>query len=167
VDVDASVNVVQHVPAIVVGIFVHDKIIAAVPTPVRTDRPIPGGNFKKEAARQPEAVVVAIESLNAVAIRRTKVLEAAMFERMIDVKALIVRPVVAVPMVITDVRGGNDVAALAAFGFRLRARLAPRGRRLRNVPLVRARGILLALVAALREYRLSQKKGQSKWNYKT
>jgi hypothetical protein len=127
VDVDASVNVVQHVPAIVVGIFVDDKIVAAIPTPVRADRPIPRGDFKVEATGQPEAVVVAIESLNAVAIRRTKVFEAAMFERMIDVKALIVRPVMAVPMVITDVRRGNNVAALAVFRFRLRARLAPRG----------------------------------------
>jgi hypothetical protein len=93
--------------------------------------------------------------------------EAAMFKRMIDVKALIVRPVVAIPMVITDVRSGNNVAALPAFGFRLGARFAAWGRRFGNVSLIRARGILLALVAALREYRLSQKKGQSKWNYKT
>jgi len=155
VDVDTSVNVVQHVPAIVVGIFVDDKIIAAIPTPVRADRPFPGGDFKKEAAWQPEAVVFAIESFNTVAIRRAKVFEAAMLERTIDVKAPIVRPVMTVPMVITDVRRGNNVAALAPFRFRLRARLAPRGRCLRNVPPVRSRGILLALVAALREYRLS------------
>jgi len=41
-------------------------------------------------------VVFAIESFNAVAIRRAKVFEAAMLEKMIDVKAPIVGPVVAV-----------------------------------------------------------------------
>ena len=115
--------------------------------------------LQKEAARQPETVVFAIESFDAVAVRRAKVFEAAMFEWMIDVKALIVRPVVVVPMVITDMRSGNNVAALAALGFRLRARLTARGRCLWNVPLVRARGILLAFVAALREYRQRWKKG--------
>ena len=95
-DVDAAVKVVEHVPAIVVGVFVHDKIIAAIPTPVRTDRPIPRCDFKEEAAGQPEPVVFAIESFNAVAIRRAKVFEAAMLEKMIDVKAPIVGPVVAV-----------------------------------------------------------------------
>ncbi len=41
VDVDAGVNVIEHVPAIAVGIFVDDEIIAAIPTPVRTNGPIP------------------------------------------------------------------------------------------------------------------------------
>ena len=87
-DVDAGVDVVEHVPAIVVGIFVDDEIIAAIPTPVRTNGPIPRCNFKKEAAPQPETVVFAIESFDAVAVRRAKVFEAAVFEWMIDMKRL-------------------------------------------------------------------------------
>jgi hypothetical protein len=70
--------------------------------------------------------MVAIESLDPVAIRGAKVFEASMFERMIAAKAPIVGAVMAVPMVITDVRGRTDVAALATFAFRLRARLAAR-----------------------------------------
>ncbi len=47
------------------------------------------------------------------------------------------------------------MATLPTFGFRLGARFAARWRALGNVSLVCARGILLALVAALREYRQS------------
>jgi len=63
----------------------------------------------------------AIKLFDAVALRRAKVFEAAMFERMMDMKALIVRPVVALPIVITDMSSGNNAAAPAALGFRLRA----------------------------------------------
>ncbi len=115
--------------------------------------------LQKEAARQPETVVFAIESFDAVAVRRAKAFEAAMFEWMIEVKALIVRPVVVAPMVITDMRSGNNVAALAALGFRLRARLTARGRCLWNVPLVRTRGILLAFVAGVARIPAELEKG--------
>src|SRR5258708_21953897 len=93
VDVDAGVNVVEHVPAIMVRIFVDDKIIAAIPAPVRADGPVPGCDFKEEATGQPEAVAVTIESFDAVAVRGAKVFETAVFERMVDVKAPIVGPV--------------------------------------------------------------------------
>ncbi len=94
-------------------------------------------------------MVVAIAAFDAVAVRRAKVFETAMFEGMIEVKAPIVGAVVALPMLIVDLWNGVYVAGLPAFGFRLSARFAAGGRRLWNVPLVRARGIPLALVAAL------------------
>jgi len=65
------------------------------------------------------------------------------------VKALVVGTVVAVPMVIVDVRSGVDVAGRMAFGFRLGAWLWPGRRGRRNASLVGARRILLALIAAL------------------
>ena len=74
-------------------------------------------------------MVVAIEAFDAVAVRRAKVFEAAVFEGMIEVKAPIVGAVVAVPMVIVNVWNGVYVTGLPAFGFRLSARFAARGRR--------------------------------------
>src|SRR6266404_5314553 len=136
VNVGAGVDVVEHVPASVVGIFIDDKIVAAIPAPVRADGPVPGSNFKGEAAGQPETVM-------------------AVLEGMIDAEALVVGAVVAVPMVIVDVRSGVDVAGRMAFGFRLGAWLWPGRRGRRNASLVGARRILLALIAALRNYRQS------------
>jgi len=121
VDVRAGVDVVEHVPAGMIGIFVDDKIVAAVPAPVRADGPVPGSDFKGEATGKPESMMVAIEAFDAVAKRGTKVFEAAVLEGMIDVEALVVGTVVAVPMVIVDVRSGVDVAGRMAFGFRLGA----------------------------------------------
>jgi hypothetical protein len=78
-------------------------------------------------------------------------LEAAVFERMVDVIAFIVRPVVAVPVVLVDVRCTVHTTGVVALGFRLGALIVPPGRRWRNAPLVGARRIRPALPAALRE----------------
>jgi hypothetical protein len=112
-------------------------------------------------------VMVRIEAFDAVAKRGTKMFEAAVLEGMIDVEALIVGPVVTVPMVIVDVGNAVDVAGRLAFGFRFGARLWPGRRRRRNASLVGARRILLALVAALRNCRQSQTESQSQWENKT
>jgi hypothetical protein len=141
-DVNAGVDVVKHVPASVIGIFVNDKIVSAIPAPVRAKGPIPGRDFKKETARQPETTMVAIDADGVVAKGGTKVLEAAVFIWVVDVVALIVGPVVAVPMVIVDVGNGVDVAARMALRFRLGTRLLPGRRRRGNAPLVGARRIV-------------------------
>ena len=154
-DIDAGVDVVEHVPAGVVGIFIDDKIVAAIPAPVRADGPVPSGDFKGETTGQPETVMVSIEAFDAVAKRGTKVFEAAVLERMIEVEALVGGTVVAVPMVIVDVRSGVDVAGRMAFGLRLGAWLWPGRRRRRDASLVGARGILLVHIAALRNCRQS------------
>ena len=64
VDVGAGVDVVKHVPAGMIGIFVDDKIVAAVPAPVRADGPVPGSDFKGEATGKPESMMVAIEAFD-------------------------------------------------------------------------------------------------------
>src|SRR6266576_983342 len=95
--VATGVNVIEQIPAHMVGVLVYDEIIAAVPAPIRTNGPVPGRNFKVEAARQPEAVMLGIEAFNAVTIGRAKVFETAVLESRVNVIALIVRPVVPVP----------------------------------------------------------------------
>jgi hypothetical protein len=66
-DVRAGVHVVQHVPPDVVRVFVNHKVIAAVPAPVRANRPVPIRYLEIEAAREPEAEMVAVNPLDVVA----------------------------------------------------------------------------------------------------
>ena len=50
VDVHASVNVVEQIPADVVAILINDEIVGAVPAPIGASWPIPGRDFKEEPA---------------------------------------------------------------------------------------------------------------------
>lgn len=80
VNVDAGMDVVKQIPADMVGVFVYDEIIAAIPAPVGGEGPIPVGDLKVEAAREPEAVVVVVNPSDAVAVGRTEMLKTAMRE---------------------------------------------------------------------------------------
>ena len=87
--IDTRVHVVEHVPADVIGIIVDDKVIAAVPAPVRANGPIPGGNFKIEAAGEPEAVVILVDAFDAIAVICPEMLEFSVFERMVETKPVV------------------------------------------------------------------------------
>ncbi len=141
-DVDAGVDVVKEIPADVVGILVNDEIIGAIPAPISADRPVPGSNFKAEATREPETMMREIEAFDAIAIGRTKVLEAAMLVGMVDVEALVVGAVVAVPMIIVDVGSAVDAAIHVMFGFGLGVGIVPLGRSGWDVTLIGARCVL-------------------------
>ena len=97
--------------------------------------------------------MIAIEAFDAVAVRRAKMLEAAVLERMVNVIAVIVRPVMAVPVVLVDVRCTVHATGVMSLGFGLGARIAPHGRRWRNAALVGARRVRPPLPTALRENR--------------
>jgi hypothetical protein len=83
-----------------------------------------------------------IEALDAIAIRGAKVLEAPMLEGMINVEALVVRAVVAVPVVVVDVRSAVDAAIHVMFRFGLGVGIVPLGRSRRDMPLIGARRVL-------------------------
>lgn len=67
-DIDTCVDVIEQIPANVIRIFVDYEVIAAVPAPVRAYRPIPRGDFKEEATRQPKAMVISIDADNFIAV---------------------------------------------------------------------------------------------------
>jgi hypothetical protein len=147
VDVAAGVDVVEQIPADVVRVLVDYEIVFAVPAPVGAKGPIPSSDFKKEAARKPEAMVIRIEALDAIAVGRAKVFEAAMLKRVVDVVALVVGAVVAVPVIVADVGKAVDAATLMAFWFGLGVWIVAFRRRWRDAALIRARGIMFALPA--------------------
>jgi hypothetical protein len=91
--------------------------------------------------------MIGIEAFDAITVRRAKVFEPAMLERMIEVEALVIRTIVAIPMVVVDVRRGIDVAGHMALGFRLGVWVVSLWRRLWNVALIGARRVLSALLA--------------------
>lgn len=148
-DVDAGVDVVKQVPTDVVGIFVNDEIIGAVPAPIGADGPIPGSDFKTEAAGEPETMMFDIEALDTIAEGGAKVLEAPMFEGMGDVEALIVWAVVAIPMVVVDMGSAVDAAIDMALGFGLGVGIVPLGRSGGDVALIGARRVLPPLFRML------------------
>jgi hypothetical protein len=149
VDVDAGVDVVEEIPADVVGILVDNKIIGTIPAPIGAHRPIPGSNFKAEAAGEPETMMAEIEAFDAIAIGGAKVLEAPMLEGMINVEALVVGAVVAVPMVVVDVGSAVDAAIHVMFGFGLGVGIVPLGRSRGHVTLIGARRVLSVFLRVL------------------
>src|SRR5580704_1442551 len=153
VDVDARVNVVEQVPARVVGVIIDDKIIAAIPAPVRAERPVPGRDFKTESTREPEAMMVAVKAQNAVAVRRAKALEVPVFERMIHVEPRIVGLFVAVPVVVVDVRRAVHAIGVVTLDFGCRPPLGACRRRRGQVTLIGARRARPMTSAMLRKNR--------------
>jgi len=97
--------------------------------------------------------MIAIEAFDAVAVGWAKMLEATVLERTVEVITLVVRPVVAEPVVLVDMRGTVHAARVMTFGFGLGARIVSPGRRWGNAALVGTRRILPALLTALRENR--------------
>ena len=152
-DVDAGVDVVEEIPADVVGIFIDDEIIGTIPAPIGAYGPVPGSNFKAEAAGEPETMTTEIETLDAITEGGAKVLEVPMLEGMGDVEALIVRAVVAVPMVVVDVGSAVDAAIHLAPGKSQRTFAAGFGLGVGIVPLGRSRGDV-ALIGARRVLRV-------------
>jgi hypothetical protein len=142
VDVHAGVNVVKQIPADMVGILVDDEVIGAIPAPIGADGPVPGSDIEEKAAGEPETMMVGIEAFDAVSVGWAKMLEVAVFKRMVNVETLVVRAVVPIPMVVVDVGSAVHVAMVLPLGFGLRMRIIPLRRRRRDVALIRAGRVL-------------------------
>src|SRR5260221_4029387 len=83
--VDSRMHVVEHVPPAVVRVFIHYKVLTAVPAPIRADRPIPIRHLEIKTSGKPEAVMVAVKFLNVIAVRRSEMFKMSTLGRMVDV----------------------------------------------------------------------------------
>src|SRR5882724_2026363 len=129
-----------------IGVVVDNEVIAAaIPAPIGSQSPIPRGNFKRKTAGKPEPVMIAIEALDVIAIRRTKMFEVPVLIRVSDGVALVVRAVVAVPVIVVDVRSAVHAAAFAVLDFGFGVRIAMRRGSLGDVPLVRVQVVVVFL----------------------
>src|SRR5258708_28030913 len=70
--INTCVYVVKHVPAEVVGVFIHHEIVATIPAPIRTNRPVPICDLEVEPAWDPEAVMVAADAFDVIPVRRAE-----------------------------------------------------------------------------------------------
>ena len=156
-NVDASVDVVQQIPADMVGVFVHDEIIATIPTPVSGKRPIPVGDLEIEATGEPETVMVAVNAGDAVAVGRAEVFKVTVLEGVVDAEAPIVRSVVAIPVIVTDMLSMIDRTVLPMLLFPLEVLGVRYWRGRRDASLIGARSILVVL--RMRLSRLSGRLG--------
>jgi hypothetical protein len=156
VDIDAGVDVVEEIPAVMVGVLVDDKVIGTIPAPIGADGPVPRGDFKAEAAREPETVSSEVEAFDAVTIVGTEVLEMTVFERMVEVVALVVGSIMTIPVVIVDMGSAVDVDGIVTLGLGLGAGIVPLWGRRREMSLIGARRIGAALPLALGENRDGQ-----------
>lgn len=147
-DVHSGVHVVNQIPTRVIRVLIHDIIIAAVPAPILGLVPVPRSNFEEEPAREPEAVMVAIEANYPVPMGRAEVLEVPVLPGMVNMEALVVRSLMAVPVVVADVRDLVHVPALVALDFPLDVLVSSRLGCRRNAPAVRARRIGLLTSAS-------------------
>jgi hypothetical protein len=86
-------------------------------------------------------MAITVESFDFVTVSLTEVFEMSMFKRMVHVIALVVRFVVAIPLIVMHVRQGVDAPAFAAILLgRSRAGLAALGW-IGDASLVGARGV--------------------------
>jgi hypothetical protein len=138
--VGPGVDVVEQIPAGMIGVFVYYKIVAAVPTPISGNKPIPGRNFKVEAAREPEPMVVAVDADHVVAVVRSKMLKVTMLKGTVKMVALVIRGVVTIPVIIVDVLRSIRAAVGMVLLF-CSSVVAPRGRWWWNSSLIGPRRI--------------------------
>jgi len=96
------VDVVEQIPTNVIGIVVNDEVIAAIPAPVLANKPVPWSNFKVEAGREPETMVVAVDADEGIPVVRTKMFEVSVFEGMIEAIAFVVRCIVTIPVIVVN-----------------------------------------------------------------
>lgn len=111
-------DVVEQVPARVIGVLIDGEVVATIPAPLGGASPVPRSDFKVEAAGEPDAMVVTVNASNGVTVVGAKVFKMTVFERMILVKALIVGLVVAVPVIVVDMLRAIDLAVGAMLGLR-------------------------------------------------
>jgi hypothetical protein len=120
VGVDAGLGVIDEVPAGVIGIVVNDEIVTgAIPTPAGCEVPIPRSDFKRKTAGEPKAVRAEIEAVDVIAIGRAEMFEAAVRIGMRNDVTLVVGTIVAIPVILVDVRDTVDTSAGAAIDFGL------------------------------------------------
>ena len=128
-DVDAGLGVVDEIPTGVVGIIVDDEVVArAVPAPAGSEVPVPRSDFKREGAGEPEAVRAEVEAVDMIAIGRTEMFEAAVWIGMRNDVTLVIRTIMAVPVVFVNVRDAVDASTGAPIDFGLGMDIAVRGR---------------------------------------
>jgi hypothetical protein len=148
--VQACVDVVEQVPAKMIGILVEDEVIPAIPAPIHEDGPVQGRDFQIRSSRKPKPVAVPVGAEDAVTILRTDIFNVSMVKGMIQIKPRIVRAIVSIPLIVIDMRRVVEPTIPQVLHRGSIGGVASAGRR-RDVPLVRSWRHLAVQARMLRE----------------
>lgn len=105
--------------------------------------PPPGSRSR----RGPEPLVIPVNPLDVIAVRRAEMLEVPMLEGVVDMEALVIGVVVPIPMIVADVLRLVDFPVWMTLRFRLPLRSLPMGGCWGNPPLVGPRYVVARLRA--------------------
>jgi hypothetical protein len=112
VNVDAGLGVVNQVPSRMVRIVIHYDVVRASPAPVSRVFPIPGRDFKSESTGKPETVETEVKAGEPIWVARAKICESAVRVGIIEVEPRVIAIIMAIPMIVGDVRPFVYFAAL-------------------------------------------------------
>ena len=101
-DVLTHTDVVDEVPACVIGIVIYNELVAG-PAPWRGDRPVPVSNLELTAG-QPDSASAEVDAIGRIEVRRSGEREPAVLERAREAEARIIERCMSVPLIVTHVR---------------------------------------------------------------
>ena len=141
VDIDPGVDIVEQIPARMIRVVVDHEIVAAVPTPVLAQRPVPKRYFKGGIG-EPESPTMEVDPGNRVPEGRTNVRKAAIAVRLLHAETRVIGLFTTEPLIVIDVWKVVHVTCGQMFGLALFTWISCRVRCLRNSAMVGARPIL-------------------------
>jgi hypothetical protein len=112
VNVNAGLGVVNQVPSRMVRIVIHYDVVRASPAPVSRVFPIPRRDFKSESTGKPEAMETEVKPGEPKWMVRAKICESTVRVGMIEMESRVVPVIMAIPMIVGDVRPFVHFAAL-------------------------------------------------------
>src|SRR6187402_37536 len=118
--IQASVNVVEKVPARMIGIVIDDKVVSTVPAPIRTQWPVPGCDFKVEAAGDPEPVMPPVDPQNAFTEHRPHAWERRSWKWTVEMEAGIIAKIMPKPLIVVHVLRFIDPSVAQRFACNAR-----------------------------------------------
>lgn len=136
-NVNAGLGVVNQVPSRMIRIVIHYDVVRASPAPVSRVFPIPRRDFKSESTGKPEAVETEVKSGEPIRVARAKIRESAVRVGLSEMESRVVAVIMAIPMIVGDVRPFVYFAALISVNVTCTARRSG-WRRRRNVTTVPA-----------------------------
>jgi hypothetical protein len=122
-----------------VEIIVDYKIVIAIPAPIGANRPIPDSHYEPKTARKPKPVMVAVYPLDSVTVGNADAFKTSVLKGVVNMEALVVWPVVAVPAVVVNVLCLIPSPVVMLFHFWFCMNIVAARRRWRHVPLIGAR----------------------------
>jgi hypothetical protein len=158
VNIGSGFGVVNQIPSWMIRVVVHYDVVRAGPAPVSGVFPIAWKHFKSKSTVKPETMETQVETRKPIRMARAEICESAVRVGLSEMESRVIPIIMAIPMIVGDVRPFVYFAALISVHVTGTA-CRPRWRWWRNVAAVSA---VLLSTAALRNHAYSKQQNQSK-----